>query len=378
MNIFSFIEQNVLSLHYFNEHLFRNKMKTLQESQQKVMVTGATGYVAGWIVKRLLEEGHTVHATVRDPQNDQKIAHLKEMASESAGTIRFFKADLLNTGDFSEAMEGCQLVYHTASPFTTSVKDPQKELIDPAVQGTENVLLEANRTPSVERVVVTSSCAAIYTDAIDTQKAPNNYITEETWNTSASLDYQPYALSKTLAEKRAWEIAESQDRWKLVTINPSLVMGPALNKGKVTSESFNLLEQMGDGTMRFGGPKVGIGMVDVRDVAEAHYRAGFHPNAEGRYITSAHNSNFLEIAQSLLPRYGDEYPLPKGALPKWLLLLVGPLINNNLSRRYIRNNVNVPFKADNSKIKNELGIEFRPMQQTMEAAFEDLIKRGRI
>ncbi len=353
-------------------------METQKGKQQKVMVTGATGYVAGWIIKRLLDEGHTVHATVRNPQNKEKIAHLKEMADRSEGRIHFFKADLLKKGDFAEAMQDCSHVFHTASPFTTAVKDPQKELIEPAVHGTENVLLQANQTPSVERVVVTSSCAAIYTDAKDTQDAPQQMITEEIWNTTATLDYQPYALSKTLAEKKAWEIAEAQDQWTLVTINPSLVMGPALNNGKVTSESYNLLEQMGDGTMRFGGPKVGIGMVDVRDVAEAHYQAAFHPNAQGRYITSAHNSNFLELAQSLIPKYGKKYPLPKGPLPKWLLMLVGPMINNNLSRSYIKNNINIPFRADNSKIKNELGISFRPMRETMEDAFADMIERGRV
>ena len=348
------------------------------DTKQKVMVTGATGYVAGWIIKKLLEEGHSVHATVRNPDNREKLAHLTGMAENTEGSIHFFKADLLNPGDFAEAMQGCQLVFHTASPFTTSVKDAQKELIDPAVRGTENVLKEVNKAESVKRVVLTSSCAAIYTDAIDTQRAPNHKITEDIWNTTASLDYQPYALSKTLAEKKAWEMAEEQNRWKLVTINPSLVMGPALNKGKVTSESYNLLEQMGDGTMRFGGPKVGIGMVDVRDVAEAHYRAGFHPEAEGRYITSAHNSNFLELAQSLIPKYGKDYPLPKRPMPKWLLMLVGPMINNNLSRDYIRNNVNIPFQADNSKIQKELNMEFRPMRETMEDAFADLIERGRV
>ena len=93
------------------------------------MVTGATGYVAGWIVKDLLESGHTVHAPVRDPADNEKLAHLRALAESNSGTINFFKADLLETGSYADAMEGCEIVFHTASPFTINVKDPQKELI---------------------------------------------------------------------------------------------------------------------------------------------------------------------------------------------------------------------------------------------------------
>ena len=101
----------------------------------------------------------------------------------------------------------------------------------------------------------------------------------------------------------------------LVTINPSSVMGPILNPKTSTSESMNILKQLGDGTMKAGVPKMGVGVVDVRDVAEAHFKAGFVPSAQGRYITSAHNSNFLEMEQTLLDKYGNDYPIPKRALP---------------------------------------------------------------
>lgn len=337
------------------------------------MVTGANGYVASWLVKKLLEDGITVHAAVRNPAKKEKYAHLEELAAKLPGSIRYFKTDLLTEGSYAEAMEGCELVYHTASPFTLDIKDPKKELIEPAEQGTANVLNQANKTTSVKRVVVTSSCAAIYTDAKDTQQAPGGMITEDIWNTTASLDYQPYSYSKTLAEKKAWEIATAQDRWDLVTINPSFVMGPALNAGSVTSESYNILKQMGDGTMKMGAPKMGVGLVDVRDVAEAHYQAGYTPAASGRYITSAHNTHFLEMAQALDAKYGDKYPIPKRPIPKWLLMIVGPMVNSAFSRKMLRNNINVPFKADNSKIKKELGIIFRPMQETMEDSFQTMI-----
>ncbi len=346
---------------------------TTIDKTKPILVTGATGYVAGWLVKRLLEDGLTVHAAVRDPQKEEKVHHLNGIAENSKGTIKYFKSDLLNDGSYAEAMEGCELVFHTASPFTSEFDDPQKELVEPAVKGTENVLTQANKTASVKRIVLTSSCAAIYTDAIELEKIPGGKLNEDIWNTTASLDYQPYSYSKTLAEKKAWEINKEQQQWDMVTINPSLVMGPPLNPNATTSESFSLLKQLGDGTFKMGAPKLGIGLVDVRDVAEAHYKAGFVPSAKGRYITSAHNTNFVELGEALEPQYGDDYPVPTKALPKWLLLLIGPYVNKNLSRKFIRNNVNVEWKADNSKIKNDLGISFRPMQETMEDSFQVLI-----
>ena len=343
-----------------------------------VLVTGANGYVASWLVKKLLDKGFNVHAAVRNPDDKEKIAHLKEASNTSKGSIKFFATDLLSPDSYKEAMEGCGLVYHTASPFTIDVKDPQKELIEPAVNGTANVLNTAKENTSVKRVVVTSSCAAIYTDAVDTINAPEGSLTEEIWNTTASIDYQPYSLSKTLAEKKAWEIADKQSQWDLIVINPCLVLGPALNPKNTTSESKNILKMLGDGQMKMGAPRLGAGVVDVRDVALAHYKAGITKNASGRYITAAHETNFLEMGLELLPKYGDRYPLPKKAIPKWLIMIVGPLTNKSFTRKFIRNNVDVQWKADNSKIKKELGIKFRPLRETMEDAFQSLIDAGLI
>jgi len=343
------------------------------DKSKSVLVTGATGYVAGWLVKRLLEEGMTVHAAVRNPDNKEKLAHLDTIAKKSKGSIVYFKTDLMEKGSYAEAMKGCELVYHTASPFTLDVKNPQKDLIDPAVKGTENVLETANETPSVKRVVVTSSCAAIYTDAIDSHSAPGGKLTEDDWNTTSSLEYQPYSYSKTLAEKRAWEMAEEQTQWDLVTVNPAMVLGPFLNAQVNTSESLAVLKQLGDGTMKMGAPRMGIGLVDVRDVADAHFEAGFNQKAKGRYITFGHSTTFLDMGLALLPKYGDKYPLPKKSIPKWLLMLVGPMTNKLFTRKFIKNNVNVEWKADNSKIQKELGIKFRPMEETMEESFQVLI-----
>lgn len=342
------------------------------DKSKPVLVTGATGYVAGWLVKKLLEEGFTVHAAVRNPDKTEKVKHLNDIAANATGSIQYFKSDLLAKGSYTEAMQGCELVFHTASPFTSDFKDPQKELIDPAVKGTENVLQSANEVDSVKRVVVTSSCAAIYTDAKDCLDAPDGVLTEENWNTTATLDYQPYSLSKTLAERKGWEMEKAQAKWDMVTINPCFVMGPPLNPN-TNSESMSVLKQLGDGTMKMGVPNMGVGVVDVRDVAEAHFQAGLRPNAKGRYITAGHNTNFLEMGKVLQPKYGSQFPLPKRALPKWLLMIVGPMANKLFTRRFIRNNVNHEWNADNSKIKKDLGLKFIPLQKTMEDGFQVLI-----
>ncbi|TDQ67367.1 nucleoside-diphosphate-sugar epimerase [Maritalea mobilis] len=344
-------------------------------SKAPVLVTGATGYLAGWIVKRLLEEGKTVHAAVRDPSNKQKIAHLDEMAAELPGEIKYFKADLLDEGSFDEAMAGCEVVMHTASPFTSNITDPQRDLVDPAVKGTRNVLQSANRTDSVKRVVVTSSCAAIYGDAVDVSRSPGHVLTEEDWNTTSRLDHQAYAYSKVEAEKAAWEKAKAQDRWKLVTINPSLILGSGTAKTQ-TSESFNLVKQAGDGTFKMGVPKMEIGMVDVRDVAEAHLRAGYIEAAEGRHIVSNDTHDFLYICEVLRQKYGDKYPFAKGYLPKWLVWLIGPVANKALTREMVAKNVDHPWAADNTKSKRELGLTYHPVEPAIEAMFQQVLDAG--
>lgn len=343
------------------------------DTSAPIMVTGATGFVAGWIVKDLLEAGATVHAPVRDPSQAEKLKHLNAVAEASPGTLKFFKADLLEKGSYAEAMQGCAVVYHTASPFFLNVKDPQKELVDPALEGTKNILETVNLTESVTRVVVTSSCAAIYTDTIDTHKPDGRGITEADWNTTASLEYQPYSYSKTVAERLAWEMADNQDRWTLVTTNPAMVLGPAIG-GKPTSESFNIMRQVGDGTFKFGAPKLGWAVVDVRDLSQAHLAAGFLPEANGRNIIFGHKSNILDTLLLLQQRFGKTHPLPKRALPKWLLWLAGP--SQGMPRKSVSGSVNVEWKGDNTKGVRELGMRYRPLKDTVDEMFQYMIDQG--
>ena len=123
-----------------------------------ILVTGGTGYLASWIIKQLLDEGLNVRATVRNKSNTEKNKHLMKLGDEGKGTLELYEADLLKEGSFDQAMSKCEVVFHTASPFQMfGIKDPQKELIDPALKGTKNILASENKTQSVKRVVLTSS-----------------------------------------------------------------------------------------------------------------------------------------------------------------------------------------------------------------------------
>lgn len=338
-----------------------------------VGITGATGYVAGWIVKKLLQEGFTVHAPVRDPGNAEKLKHLNKLAETSPGEIRYFEADLLEEGSYDESLQGCELVFHTASPFSLNVKDPQKDLVDPALLGTRNVLNAAGKTNSVKRVVLTSSCAAIYGDNIDLQNTPDGVFTEDDWNTTSSLDHQPYSYSKTVAEREAWHLAEEQSQWDLVVVNPSMVIGPGINPN-ATSESFSLMKQLGDGTLRFGSPDYPMGAVDIRDLAEAHYAAGFTPAAQGRHIISGHNTGMLEFAELLREEFGSEYPIPTRKIPKALVWLLAPF--SGLTRKVVSLNVGHEWKAENSKSRESLGVQYRPLKESICDFFRQMIANG--
>lgn len=337
-----------------------------------VMVTGATGYLGSWVTKGLLDAGVTVHAAVRDPQNASKVAHLNRLAEQAPGTLHLFAGDLLRPGSYDQAMEGCSIVIHTASPFIRAVADPQRDLVAPALQGTRNVLAGVERTPSVTRVVLTSSIAAMYGDAVDIRRYPGRIVTETCWNTTSSLSHEPYPYSKTLAEKEAWRLAERQDRWSLVTINPSMILGPSLNSAP-TSDSFSTIRMLIDGTTRLGAPRVGISVVDVREVAQAHIAAAFLSEAHGRYITSAEDTDIFALTSTLLPRFGGSLPLPRRAAPRPVVIALAPALGQ--TRAYIRRNVGHAVRVDASRSRLELGTRYRPAQASMEEMVEQMLAR---
>jgi len=342
----------------------------------KTLVTGGTGYIASWVVKYLLEQGQTVHTTVRDKQNEEKNKHLIDLDKKLPGSLKIFEADLLKEGSFKKAMEGVDNVIHMASPFKVSgIKNPQKQLIDPALKGTQNVLDTVNATESVKRVVLTSSVVAIYGDNSDIYNTENGYFTELHWNKTSNLKNQPYAYSKTVAEQEAWNYERNQDRWKLVTINPGFVMGPSLSQ-RTDSTSISFMRSLLKGDFKQGLPDLYFGVVDVRDVANAHIKASQQENANGRHIMVSESMPAIEMVNILRNDFDSKYPLPKKKLPKSMLYIFGPM--QGFKWKYIRKNIGVPLKFDNSYSKENLGIKFTPVKDTLIEHANQLVQNNLI
>jgi nucleoside-diphosphate-sugar epimerase len=339
-----------------------------------VLVTGASGYIAGWIVKYLLEEGRDVHATVRDPSKKSSVGHLEAIASKSPGKLTLFKADLLDTGSFDIAAAGCELVIHTASPFVISgFKDAHEALVRPAVEGTRNVLQTVDRTSTVKRVVLTTSIAAVFGDNQDLRHIPGGVFNETHWNTSSSVDHQPYSYSKVAAEREAWRMVQAQTRWDLVCINPGFVLGPSLTKAS-QSTSIETLLDLGSGKLRTGVPRLVLSLVDVRDVARAHLLAGDTPQANGRHIVTAREMSLLEMAKTLSKKF-SAYPFPHFEIPKIAAWMFGPL-TAGISRKFVSTNVGWPLRLDNSRSQQALGLKYRPIEATLNEHFQQLIDDG--
>ncbi len=348
---------------------------TTIDKKNPVLVTGGTGYLASWIVKQLLDQGFHVNTTVRNKANQQKYHHLLDMASESQGQLSIYEADLLLDHSFQEAMNDCELVIHTASPFKISgIKNADKELVQPALQGTRNVLFSANDSKSVKRVVLTSSIVAMMGDAADIHELNKGKLTETDWNTASSVNHQPYPYSKTMAEKEAWTIVKKQNRWDLVVINPGFILGPSLSR-RTDSTSIDLMIQLYSGKFKIGAPAGDHAMVDVRDVAKAHILAGFTPGASGRHLTAAHQKDFLAIAKIVKDMH-PAYPVPTKHLAKWLFNLLGPFMG--FSRKYVERNVGHDVVFDNSYIQKDLKMSFIPFEKTVIDHFEQLVADGLI
>ncbi|CAI8608385.1 unnamed protein product [Vicia faba] len=262
-----------------------------------VCVTGASGFIASWIVKFLLQRGYTIRATVRDPSNPKKVDHLLKLDGAKE-RLQLFKADLLEQGSFDSIIQGCHGVFHTASPVRHVVDYPQAELIDPAVKGTLNVLKSCTKSPSVKRVVFTSSVAAV---ALNTRPKSPEVIVDETWFSDPDFCRESqlwYPLSKTLAEASAWEFV-NENKIDMVVINPTMVAGPLLQPE--VNESVQLILNLING---IPFPNNAFGWVNVKDVADAHIRAYEIATASGRYCLSergVHYSELVTILHDLYP-----------------------------------------------------------------------------
>ncbi|XP_074359408.1 cinnamoyl-CoA reductase 1-like isoform X2 [Apium graveolens] len=239
-------------------------------SDQVVCVTGAGGFVASWLVKLLLERGYTVRGTVRNP-DDPKNDHLRELEGAKERLV-LCKADLLDYKSLCEAINGCDGVFHAASPVT----DDPEQMIEPAVMGTKNVIAAAAEA-NVRRVVFTSSIGAVY---MDPNRTPDELIDERYWS---DLDFCKntrnwYCYGKVLAERAAWE--ESKQRGvDMVVINPVLVVGPLLQP-TINASTAHILKYLTGAVKTYANSVQAY--VHVRDVADAHIVIFETPSAKGR------------------------------------------------------------------------------------------------
>ncbi|GAA0166801.1 dehydratase [Lithospermum erythrorhizon] len=323
-------------------------MSKLVNSMATVCVTGASGYIASWIVKFLLQRGYTVKATVRDLGDPKKTAHL--LALDGAKErLHLFKANLLEEGSFDAVVEGCEGVFHTASPFYHAVTDPQAELIDPAVKGTLNVLGSCVKSPSVKRVVVTSSIAAV---AYNEKPRTPDVIVDDSWWSNPDLCKENkmwYVLSKTLAEDAAWKFVKDKGI-DMVTINPAMVIGPLLQPTLNTSAAAILNFINGAETY----PNASFGWVNVKDVANAHIFAFENPSANGRYCLVervAHHSDVVKILHDLYP-------------------------DTKLPEKCADDKPFVPtYQVSKEKAKS-LGIDYIPLEVSVKETVESLKEKG--
>lgn len=344
--------------------------------QTPVLVTGGSGYIASWLVKFLLEDGYFVKVTVRDKENVEKYAHLLKIAERATGKLQVFEADLIEEGSFDQAMKDCNVVFHMASPFLISgVRNAQTQLVDPALKGTSNVLESVNRSKQVKKVVLTSSVVAIYGDSSDIDTTKGGFFTEEDWNKSSSHKHQPYPFSKTVAEREAWKIHDAQDNWKLSVMNPGFVMGPSLTI-QSKSGSLDFILKMSNGKYKSGVPELYFGLVDVRDVAQAHIFAAQNEEAVGRHILVNETMSMLDIAKILSNHFGADFPFPRKELSKTILYMFG--FTQGITWKFVSENVGIPIQFDNSRSRNVLGVNYRPIQESVIELLEQIMNKNLI
>ncbi|KAK9033907.1 hypothetical protein V6N11_050088 [Hibiscus sabdariffa] len=343
----------------------------------RVCVTGASGYLASWLVKRLLLSGYHVVGTVRDPANQRKLAHLWSLEGAKE-RLRLVRADLLEDGSFDDAIIGCQGVFHTASPVVKPSFDPKAEILEPAVKGTVNVLRSCKKNPSLRRVVLTSSSSTVRARDDFDFKTP---LDESSWSSVQLCETLQiwYALSKTLAEKAAWEFC-NENNIDLVTVLPSFVIGPSLPPDLCATASDVLALLKGIETKRFlimindpqslsinnGIPSVRtgeteqferhgrMGYVHIDDVALCHILVYEQDAANGRHLCSSTVTDNNDLVSMLSARY-PSLPIPK-RFPQ-------------LDRPY--------YELNTSKITG-LGFKFRPIEEMFDDCIKSLAEQGHL
>lgn len=340
---------------------------------ERVLISGATGYIASHTVAALLEAGYEVLGTVRDPSRSEALAHLRALPGADE-RLELVRADLNEPGTFDAHVAEVDRVLHMASPFHITVDDPHRDLVQPAVRGTLSMLEACAEAPRVKRVVVTSSMAAI-TDEPDGARV----LTEDDWNDQSSLTRNPYYFSKAEAERAAWRfVDERKPAWDLVVINPFVVLGPSMTSA--VNESPKVLLDLMQGAY----PAImdlTLGFVDVRDVARAHVEALRSDNASGRYICAGETLHLREVvallrdngyAHTKLPTLGLDTAF--GNKLMWLASFAQPKGIGT----YLRSHLGRVPRYDNAKIRRDLDVTFRPARESILDTCRDFEKWGHV
>jgi nucleoside-diphosphate-sugar epimerase len=335
-----------------------------------VLVTGGSGFIASHTILQLIAARYTIRTTVRSSSREAEVRATLNAASEPAGDgLSFVAADLMSDAGWPAAVSGCEYVLHMASPFPSNVPKHEDELIVPARDGALRVL-RASRDAGVKRVVLTSSFAAIGYG----HPERSDVFTEEDWTDPSGADVMPYTKSKTLAERAAWDfIAREGAGLELAVVNPVAVFGPVLGADYATS--ILLVQKMMDGALP-GVPRMCLGVVDVRDVADLHLRAMTDAAAKGeRFLAVAGDFMWLvEIAKALKERLGDKAKrVPTRQLPDWLVRLArfkDPAVKQIIPELGKWKN------ATSEKARAVLGWSPRSREESVSATAESLVRLG--
>jgi len=338
---------------------------------KKVLVTGASGFIAQQLILDLLEAGHDVRGTIRSLTSSDKVRRTLAEHHPRGAEIKLVAADLEADDGWDAAVSGVDVIHHVASPFPLATPKDPMELIRPARDGALRMLRAANQA-GVSRVILTSSCAAIcYGYSRGGQPA---LCTETDWTDDNDLeDTTPYVRSKTIAERAAWDFAKAFDM-QLTTINPVAVFGPIRSADVRTS--VGIVGQMLRGEFP-ALPQAGIQIVDVRDVAAAHIAAMDRDETIGeRYILADAFFTLREVAELLreaLPQYDAK--LTKRDMPDFVARLIALL---SADMKTITKEIGKRRVADGSKVTSILGRELTPARDALLASAETLIRYGAV
>ncbi|MET7281161.1 aldehyde reductase [Kribbella sp. NPDC005582] len=339
------------------------------DSVDTILVTGGSGFLGGRIIAQALGEGYRVRTTVRSPDRESQVRQNLEAMGVTAGDfLTFLVADLTRDAGWTDAVAGCRYVLHVASPFPVGAPQHEDELIVPAREGTLRVL-RAARDAQVQRVVVTSSFAAIGYGHPHTDRA----FAEEDW-TDTTGPIAPYIKSKTVAERAAWDFVEQEGNgMELTVVNPVGIFGPVV--GADSSSSIGIISQLFTGAMP-GTPRLHFAVVDVRDAADLHLRAMTSPKAAGqRFIAAAGDAVSLhEIALAIRGRLGDAAnSVPTDELPDDV---VRAAAENTAALQAMLPNLGVIRHVSNEKARTVLEWQPRSPADTVVATAESLLALG--